>query len=171
MRIRTAVQPAVALALSLSMCAVASPAMATAPSISSAAIASQSNSVSLGDQPTKSQLTEAFKAASEGEIIYSSTTRGYRVTITKSQGRPSVNVVPLSGSKQPNNVQMDALGFCHAAAMAAVLAIGAAGFAFLAASGGGIVFGVMLSARVAGQFAALLAGGSGVEALVAQFIC
>lgn len=62
-------------------------------------------------------------------------------------------------------------GVCHAAAMAAVYAIGAAAFAAAALVGGITVVGIAISAQAAQAVSSSLAAGSGVSALVAAYIC
>ncbi|WP_414168965.1 hypothetical protein ACMATS_23625 [Streptoverticillium reticulum] len=62
-------------------------------------------------------------------------------------------------------------GFCHMSAMAAVYGIGAAAFAAAAAVGGIEVLGIAISADAAGALSTALSAGSGVSALVSQYIC
>ena len=84
---------------------------------------------------------------------------------TPPQGRP--------GGRSPiqANDFVSTQGFCHAAALAAVLTIGSAGLAFLAASGGAVIAGVFLRARISGQMSPAAAGTAGHEALMAMYVC
>jgi len=101
------------------------------------------------------------------EVPASST--GAAFTVAKVGGRAVVNGV--SSVASDGSAYAARFGFCHAAAMAAVFAIGSAGLAFLAASGGAVIAGVWLGAEGLGQLSAAMAAGSGLEALVAVYIC
>ena len=117
-------------------------------------------------EPTEEQFTSAFQQAEEGEVIFEGVQDGDRVTVTKKNGQPVVDSVA------EDTGESRAASFCHATAMGAVLALGAAGLSFLAASGGGYILGtIFLSSRVAGQLSAALAGGGAVSTLVSQYIC
>ncbi len=117
-------------------------------------------------QPTEEQFTKAFQQAEEGEVLFEGVQDGHRVTVTEKNGQPVVDSVA------EDTGEARAESFCHAAAMGAVLALGSAGLAFLAASGGGYILGtIFLSSRVAGQLPAALAGGGAVPSLVSQYIC
>lgn len=121
--------------------------------------------LTLGETPTKEDFEAEFADASDGEVIFEGTHDGHRVSITKKDGKPVVEVKPTDVG------EVRAAGVCHWAAMAAVFAIGSAGLAFMAASGGGVVAGVVLGARALQKLSAALAGGGGVSALVAAYIC
>lgn len=118
------------------------------------------------DKATEEDFRKAFATAGDGDVVFEGDRDGHHVTLKKIDGQAVVDTKP-----QPTSPQEQEGGFCHAAAMAAVLAIGAAGFAFLAATGGGPVMGFFVGARAAGQISAALAGGGGVSALVSQYIC
>lgn len=55
--------------------------------------------------------------------------------------------------------------------MAAEPTIGAAALDFMAASGGGVIVGIALSATAVGPLAAAFTDGAGLEALFAEYIC
>lgn len=121
--------------------------------------------------PTVEKQVEQFKKLAEGESMSIPGSKGQELRVTKTGGVPHVAAPASSSVLLGDGPQASTQGFCHAAAMAAVLTIGAAGFAFMAASGGGVVMGIALGARAAGQIAAALSGGAGLEALVAVYIC
>ena len=62
-------------------------------------------------------------------------------------------------------------GFCHAAAMSAVYAIGSVVLAAVALSGGIVIMGVFIGPYAASAMSIALAGGSGFSALVSVYIC
>lgn len=112
------------------------------------------------NSPTEEQFAEEFEQAAEGDIIFEGSRDGYDIVLRKVDGTPAVETTSSVAD-----------GFCHAAALAAVYTIGAAGLAFLAASGGGVILGVFLTASQLARISAALAGAGGVSALVSEFIC
>ncbi|GHC96188.1 hypothetical protein GCM10007079_48450 [Nocardiopsis terrae] len=109
---------------------------------------------------------------------YQSTSVGQSFDVTNADGRELTFVKTTEGVRvskdtaDSSTTQTMAADFCLAAAQAAVYAIGAAVFAGVAASGGTIaVAGVVIGPSVAGMFSAALAGGGGLSALIAQYIC
>ena len=151
--------PIVALSLAMAL------AVGTNGGAAQAAVAAPASAISASIEATTETLLARFSALAEGDHMTMAAATGVgTVLIFKRAGKP----VFLTGSGLGAQQQA---GFCVWAARAAVFAIGSAGFALLAASGGGAVLGVFIGANVARAFAAALAGGGGVNALIAAYLC
>lgn len=153
---------------------VTGPAASAAPAHTSrSAQAAAAVSAQLGtpvDEALVQQIVDGIKAAraslaaGESKVVYNN--GAYGVSLAKDgAGKETLRVVQTSKDNQAP------AGFCHSAAMAAVYGIGAAAFAAAAATGGIEVLGIMISANAARAMSTALSAGSGVSALVSQYIC
>ncbi|MFI5803663.1 hypothetical protein [Streptomyces sp. NPDC051561] len=101
---------------------------------------------------------------------------GGEAVVYRSHGADLVYTKPARGQGQGQLVvrthqDKRGMAFCHAAAMAAVYAIGSAALAAAALAGGITIVGIAISAQAAGALSTALAVGSGVSALVSQYVC
>ena len=113
---------------------------------------------------TVADLTRQFAELPDGASMQVG--RGF---VTKRQG--ALVVTTEAPGHKVNMSAQSTSGACTTAVTSALFAIGAAGVAALAASGGAIIAGFALSAAELSQLSALLAGGSGIYAFVAAYVC
>ncbi|MEU5424016.1 hypothetical protein AB0H73_00170 [Streptomyces olivoreticuli] len=148
----------------------ASAAPANSPRSAQAAAAVSAQLGTPVDEALVQQIFDGIKsaraslAAGDSKAVYSN--GDYAVMLIKdTAGKETLSVTQnTKGSQAP-------MGFCHAAAMAAVYGIGAAAFAAAALAGGIEVMGIAISANAARAMSTALSAGSGVSALVSQYIC
>lgn len=114
------------------------------------------------------------RGIASGTSVVVGRTAGADILLVRSKGG-AYSLGVNAGSSDPNvkasGQPIRTEGFCHAAAMAAVYALGSVGLAALAASGGGMVLGVFITAEAANAMSLALAGGSAVSGLVSLYIC
>jgi hypothetical protein len=157
-------------AVALSVGVYDSPAMAAPSTASSLSVTTVSKEDPLtGEQVTVRDKVIRFNEAAKVGHSLKLRTEGGTISLTRTTDGTVVTALPVAGVKSTN--ASSARGFCYYAARAAIYTIGAAVFAGLAATGGGIILGVAISARAAGAFAAALTGGAGLEALIATYFC
>lgn len=83
----------------------------------------------------------------------------------------TTNRYTYTGNNPCNHTDPTGRDFCTFAVASLVLGLGAAFFGVLAATGGGVVLGVALTAEQAGVLTGLLAGGSAIEGFLGSVFC
>ncbi|MGW5875162.1 hypothetical protein ACWFMI_01225 [Nocardiopsis terrae] len=132
----------------------------------------QADSLSAEQRQVRDAFVDSYQSASVGQSFDVTNADGRELTFVKTTEGVRVSKGTADSITDSSTTQTMAADFCLAAAQAAVYAIGAAVFAGVAASGGTIaVAGVVIGPSVAGMFSAALAGGGGLSALIAQYIC
>lgn len=171
---RRTIQSVVAILVTLAISAVGLPAQAANRGGVATPASADHDATALADGEVEreaARLQQEFEQADEGQTIVETTAAGYVVTIVKVDGKPVVQAIPIPSEEGVVSAASWMQSFCIATVSAAILGIGAAGMALLAASGGGVVAGIAISGRVAAQASAVLAGGGSIEALIGEFIC
>ncbi|MFC5723478.1 hypothetical protein ACFP1Z_25260 [Streptomyces gamaensis] len=150
----------------------ASAAPVQSPTVAQAAAAVAAETGTPVDTAVVQKIVDNINAArgslSEGQSKFVYDNGEYALSLGKAGGKTTLRAVVSPTSKGGMNQPR---GFCHTAAMAAVYGIGAAAFAAAAAVGGIEVIGIAISADAAQALSVALSAGSGVSALVSQYIC
>lgn len=169
---------AIVTGIAFAVTAAFAPAASAQQSVATAMSASYGVAVEAADpayeqhvQDIAGELNKAKQELAAGEsrrVVNEATATDITVTMSESG---QLVVEPTEAADGQAGGTMAAADICHAAAMSAVYAIGAAVLAGLALTGGGVVAGVFLGPAVLNAMSVALATGSGLSALVAVYIC
>lgn len=171
---RRTIRSVVAILVAVAIPAVGLPAQAATGGDAASSRLTVHDTVVLADgdaEQETAQLLQEFEQAEEGETIFETTSAGYAVTIVKVNGKPVVQAAQPPGAEGMVSAAGWLQNICIATVSAAILGLGAAGMGFLAVSGGGVIAGIAISAKLAGQAAAVLTAGAAIETFVGEFIC
>jgi|SRR5690625_3389909 len=148
----------------------------------SAAPLSQTQSAGSADGQVEEQLDSVKQQLDAGESATLERVNGYELNAEKNDAGEVVFVANKAGAQQ--HTQSDSLsgqdeegskaysgGVCVHTVTAGVFALGAGVVAMAAASGGLVVAGVFLSPAVLNLLAGAMGSYSGIQAIVAAYVC